>query len=348
MQPVASPICPAPADGVAVFEHWLTACGQDPWGQLTPEAAKPYGFIWGAWLKFLAAAAPIDHAVSGETGSYQPWLYATPPQVLQFLNTATRSQKQLEMPSDITRRRYWRVLDRIYAHAQLHGWMEHNPVDGLAPQDRPPSEDPQGAILAPRMWRALQRQIPEASDLITARDRAVLLILMHLGITSEEVRGLQVSDVVWDPAFSAAEKTDPTATMPPQAPSPVALRICGERAMQSRTLDLPLPAAHALQQWLGFRAGYAPAQDQPALFCTRKAPALSTHTVLHLVTKTLQAAATARKLEFPPRLGPQVVRNTVIVQWLHSGMPVPLVLERAGLRTPHALAHLKSLVDWKV
>ena len=83
----------------------------------------------------------------------------------------------------------------------------------------------------------------------------------------------------------------------------------------------------------------------PALFCTRKAPALSTHTVLHLVSKTLKAASACSSQERPPRMGPQVIRNTVIVQWLQSGLPQAEVLQRAGLKTPHALGHLQQFVD---
>ncbi|MEG2048686.1 MAG: site-specific integrase, partial [Comamonas sp.] len=90
---------------------------------------------------------------------------------------------------------------------------------------------------------------------------------------------------------------------------------------------------------------YAPMAQQPALFCTRKAPELSTHTVLHLVSKTLKAASARRPQELPPRMGPQVIRNTVIVQWLQSGLPQAEVLQRAGLKTPHALGHLQQFVD---
>lgn len=86
-------------------------------------------------------------------------------------------------------------------------------------------------------------------------------------------------------------------------------------------------------------------QGQPALFCSRKAPTLSNHTLLHLVTKTLQQAALVHDLPLPPRLGPQVVRNTVIVHWLEQGRPLDDVLAQAGIKSPHALAHLKDLVD---
>lgn len=379
MQPTdPHPALDAPT-GDALFQHWLSACGADPWAPLSEAAATPYRFIWSAWLKLLAASGNVDGVVEGadhadttaKVGRRQPWQHAESVQVLQFLNQATRSQKQLDLPSDITRRRYWRVLERIYDHALLHGWVLRTPLEGVSELDRPPSEDPQGAILSPRMWRELQRQIPAATDLISARDRAVLLVLMHLGLSSEEVRALVLDDLLWEtsptsPTSSteAASATDidhstaaagqdnadagtgtGTAVEALPARRIHSLRITGLRAMQSRTLEVPPPLAEALHVWLCYRAGYAPMAQQPALFCSRKAPELSTHTVLHLVSKTLKAASTRKPQELPPRMGPQVIRNTVIVQWLQSGLPQAEVLQRAGLKTPHALGHLQQFVD---
>lgn len=368
MQPTDThPALDAPT-GDALFQHWLSACGADPWAPLSEAAATPYRFIWGAWLKLLAASGNVegaDHAdTTAKVDQRQPWQQAESVQVLQFLNQATRSQKQLDLPSDITRRRYWRVLERIYDHALLHGWVLRTPLEGVSELDRPPSEDPQGAILSPRMWRALQRQIPAATDLISARDRAVLLVLMHLGLSSEEVRALVLDDLLWETspatpnqAASATEIDHSTAAADQNHAGAGAaveaqparrihsLRITGLRAMQSRTLEVPPPLAEALHVWLGYRAGYAPMAHQTALFCSRKAPELSTHTVLHLVSKTLKAASTRKPQELPPRMGPQVIRNTVIVQWLQSGLPQAEVLQRAGLKTPHALGHLQHFVD---
>ena len=303
--------------GDNAFDHWLLTCGQNPWEPLSPDAAKPYGFIWHSWLRFLAGRGEADpHA----------WANATPVQVLEFINHHPQSPKR-STPSDITRRRYWRVLDRIYDHAVLHQWATSNPAQGIAQQDLPPSEDPQGAILSPRMWRALQRQIPQPEDLISSRDRAVLMLLMELGLTPEEVRHLEIGNLQWS-------ETEPKKIE--------ALHIEGERDKQTRTLPVSKPLNTALQQWLQARAAYHAMQGQPALFCTRKAPQLSNHTLLHLVTKTLKQAAQASKLPEPPRMGPQVLRNTVLVQWLDAGCSTEEVLARSGMKNPNALQHLRA------
>lgn len=303
--------------GDNAFDHWLLTCGHNPWEPLSPEAAKPYGFIWQSWLRFLAG---------GADGDPYAWASASPVQVLQFINHHPQSPKQTQ-PSDITRRRYWRVLDRVYDHAVLHRWAAHNPAQGLERQDMPPSEDPKGAILSPRMWRALQQQIPQPEDLISARDRAVLVLLMELGLTPEEVRLLEVDNLQWS-------DEEPREI--------VALQIIGARDRQTRTLPVSEKLHHALRHWLQARAAYHAMQGQPALFCTRKAPQLSNHTLLHLVTKTLKQAVEASKLPEPARMGPQVLRNTVLVQWLEAGCSVQEVLDRSGMKNPNALQHLRA------
>lgn len=307
--------------GDNAFDHWLLTCGQNPWEPLSPDAAKPYGFIWHSWLRFLAP---------GDGGDPHAWAHATPQQVLAFINHGPQSPKNTK-PSDITRRRYWRVLDRVYDHAVLHRWAASNPAQGITAQDMPPSEDPKGAVLSARMWRALERQIPQPDDLISCRDRAVLMLLMELGLTPEEVRLLELGHLRW----SEQE----------QAPSTiVALQIEGERDKQSRILPISAKLDGALRHWLQARAGYHAMQGQPALFCTRKAPQLSNHTLLHLVTKTLKQAAAASRLDEPARMGPQVLRNTVLVQWLDAGCSVQEVLERAGMKSPNALQHLRAYI----
>jgi len=307
--------------GDNAFDHWLLTCGQNPWEPLSPDAAKPYGFIWHSWLRFLAP---------GDCGDPHAWAHATPQQVLVFINHGPQSPKHTK-PSDITRRRYWRVLDRVYDHAVLHRWAASNPAQGITAQDMPPSEDPKGAVLSARMWRALERQIPQPDDLISCRDRAVLMLLMELGLTPEEVRLLELGHLRW------SEQEQAPRTI-------VALQIEGERDKQSRTLPISAKLDGALRHWLQARAGYHAMQGQPALFCTRKAPQLSNHTLLHLVTKTLKQAAAASRLDEPARMGPQVLRNTVLVQWLDAGCSVQEVLERAGMKSPNALQHLRAYI----
>ena len=56
----------------------------------------------------------------------------------------------------------------------------------------------------------------------------------------------------------------------------------------------------------------------------------------------MTTAAVAAKLPEPARMGPQVLRNTVLVQWLESGCSVSEVLARSGMKNPNALQHLRA------
>lgn len=305
---IAPNAAPAAAE---VFAHWLRCCAADPVAPLTAAAAQPYQVIWNTWLRHLAA---------GGLG----WQQADAVTVLHFIRTGPQSPRRHEV-SPITRRRYWRILDRIYDHALLHGWVAANPAQGIARHELPPSEDPQGAILWPAMWRALQAQLPAAGDLIPTRDRCTLMLLMELALTPQEVRYLTVHDLEADAAGRITT-----------------VRIQGERARQSRSLPISPALAAALAQWLALRNAYHAMQAQETLLCSRKAPMLSSHSLLHIVSKTLRQAAQRHHLPEPARLGPQIIRNTVLVHWLENGCTVPEVLERAGLKNPEALQHLKA------
>ena len=310
-----------------LFEHWLQARSNDPWEPLTAQAAKPYRFIWGAWRKYLQAHTNAQ----GQEVAAVAWQEANAVQVLHFINHIPQTVKGRKV-SDITRRRYWRVLDRVYDHALLQGWTQANPVHAVAASERPPSEDPKGAVLSEAMWKAGIAQIPAGDDLIGARDRAVLILLFELGLAPEEVRLLRVENILYN------------APAPEGKAQIIGVHIEGLRDNQQRKLGVSALLAQALAHWLRARAQYPAMQGEESLFCSRKSRTLSNHTLLHLVTKTLAQAARASGLPAPARLGPQIVRNTAIVRWLNTGMPVMDVVERAGLKNVNGLLHLRDLL----
>jgi len=307
----------------ALFDHWLQARGNDAWTPLTAEAAKPYRFIWGAWSKYLL----------GQCVPAVAWHEASAVEVLHFINHIPQTVKGRKI-SDITRRRYWRVLDRVYDHALLNGWIEINPVHAVARGERPPSEDPKGAVLSDAMWQAGIAQIPAGDDLVGARDRAVLMLLFELGLAPEELRMLHVDNILHSAPVGDSGETQI-----------IGVHVEGQRDNQQRKLSVSIALAHGLAHWLRARAQYPAMQGEPALFCSRKSRTLSNHTLLHLVTKTLSEAARNAGLPTPARLGPQIVRNTAIVRWLNAGMPLAEVVERAGLKNVNGLLHLRDLVS---
>ena len=245
------------------------------------------------------------------------WQQATAVDVQNFLRPR-EGQLSGHQPgrriSEVTRRRYWRLLERIYDHALDHGWVSANPAAGLAPQERPCRRRP-GPLPSAPLWNALPRHIPVADGFQSARDRAILLLLYELALAPEEVRGLCWRDV---------QCAGPGDGLPCQ------LHIDGARAAQQRTLDLSETVVKALQDWKGFSAGQrGPEAVQPdaTVFYSREGQPLSVRVLFHVASQLIQRAhaaqpASAQKAPLH-RVGPQVLRNTAIVQWLRAAVPRP-------------------------
>lgn len=115
----------------------------------------------------------------------------------------------------------------------------------------------------------------------------------------------------------------------------------------NRTLELPLLAASALQEWLAVRELYKHPEGGDALFCTNRRPTEKTEgmmtaiTLLLLVREWITLAAHNVGEPVPARLGPQILRNTWIYKQLISGMPPNEVVLRAGLKNAKSFAHLR-------
>ena len=331
--------CSAPPNATAAFVHWQQAelgRAQDT-AQDAGLPASGYALVWNAWVLQLQGQGP---AVKGRPAARpKAWHDAIPEDVAAFLQLRP-GQRAHHQPgrqiSEVTRRRYWRLLDRIYAHALLQGWVAHNPVQALLPMERPAPEQPTGHMLPPALWKALPRHFPASDDLQGARDHAVLRLLYDLALAPEEVRLLTLG------ALRAARQAELTATQPPAF-----VQIEGTRAAQHRCLALPPATQSALNAWLAFRRNSGtPAGPQAALFESRKGGPLSIRALFHIASKTIALAQQASQDRALPlaRMGPQVLRNTAIVHWLHAGVAPSEVVQRIGVEDARALAHLQHCV----
>lgn len=294
-----------------IFERWLFACSASPWEPLTPAAAEPYRYIWGAWGRAL-----------GDTH----WNAASATQVLAFINSAAPTK---DKPSDVTRRRYWRVLDRIYEFACLHGLAQNNPTQEMAPGDVPAPEDYQGAILSPRLWAKYQDHLPAATSATGARDAAILMVLADCAATLGEVQRMQLGDVLRNENG-----------------------ICGVRLTrrngQARELPVSETCAAALGMWLNSRDMLGTSRLSCSLFVGRDQPSLTAQMIHKITDQHLSYVAMYEGLPMPVRRGPQIIRSTVIVQWLQSGLSVLQCLERTGLKTPGSFSSLRHYLPLHV
>ena len=314
------PVAPRP-DGAALFEAWLDARTLDPRDPLSPDASAPYRAIWTKWLRSL-----MPHTdANGQHVPLTPWHEATPTHIANFLNARLDSSKPGRTVSEVTKRRYWRLLERIYAFALARGWVEMNPATNMEPAEHPPSENHQGAILTPALWQAAQLCFPQGETLIETRDRAILHLLFSCALAPQEVIALRHQDVLRDARGRIK-----------------ALQLDGPGVNQRRKVELSAASAQELQEWITLRGFHTAWKSVPVLFVTQQGRALSNKPLYELVQRVLLAAAEHCRSPLPSRMGPQVVRNTALVRWLNQGIPPHEVVLQAGLKNLKGLYRLRE------
>ncbi|MBV8250834.1 MAG: site-specific integrase [Comamonas sp.] len=322
--------------GPELFSDWLAHEGSKSWDSLDTSPEGGYEKVWQAWLWHLSGQQ--ETAAKPASPRAKAWHEATAVDVQRFLRVR-EGQRAHHHPdrqiSPVTRRRYWRLLERIYDHALEHGWIAGNPATGLEPAERPPAEDGKGHCLPPLLWQALPRHFPAADGYQNARDRAIILLLYEMALAPEEVRTLLWKDL------RAAPEDETTAL-------PRFLHIEGGRAAQQRRLELPASVAQALADWRHYSAaqrGPAVTTDEQPVFYSRLGGPLSVRMLFHVASQIIQRAHQAQaegSQKFPlQRVGPQVLRNTAIVQWLRAGVPELEVIARIGVDSGRALRHLQ-------
>lgn len=330
----------AAADPQMVYQAWLghqnsnTRLGIE---SISASASTSYRYIWQSWLKFLARSHPEPDA----------WVHATPETVISFLSSGMLRLKS-GVPSETSKRRYWRLLSRIYTYALQNGWVSANPFLALAIAETPPVEQPKGAVLIPKLLQACYVALPaHLGTPLQARDRAMALLIMSAAVTPQEIRAMCISDLQTDPATGKI-------TM---------LHIPALRsAHQQRTIALDATTSEALSYWITQRytmpsllkslerapthlsqSDLRPAQAR--LFISQKSPSVTMETLLYVCSNLIKRACAEAELPPPARLGPQVLRNTAIVNWLNKGIPAADVARMAGLKNVKGLYHLRELVS---
>lgn len=313
-----------PPTAKEILSIWLNhraLSDRDPIGE---KGEPTYRHFWNSWISYLE-------------NQHLKWHDVAPEDVLGFVRSGPNSRKNDgASESDITKRRYWRLLERIYGFAQSHGWVKENPAQRIVHRERPPIEDPRGAILLPQLWNAalgLVKTRP-ADGLLDARNQALLLVLFELGLTPQEVRGLTMEALV-------CKGTD--------AAELYALQIHGSGPNQQRLIILPEHVRESLLAWIARRSLMMQKKAASnALFCTLRRGPMSPDNLFVLVRELITQAAMASGQPLPPRLGPQIVRNTRLVAWLNQGVPASQVAVWAGLKNIKGLYHLREHMNPEV
>lgn len=326
MPPPCSPI-----GAMAHFEHWLDnrdRPGTRQRERLTHAAAKPYRYIWKAWVTWLTSPRAL---ANGKTAPplADDWTQARPAHVMQYLDkgvAAAASSRRGETAaiSEITRRRYWRVLQMIYAHAVNQHIIEINPVmadDNVKP---PQQENSEGLVLLGDQWRLVRLAITRGKTRWEQRDRAILHVLMDAALTTGELVGIRLHQVGYHL-------------------TKVTIDIEGTRASQKRTVTLGQAASTELRMWLELRQGtpVQPSTDPGLVFITNRGRPMSSRMLFEQVSNTVIRGLRDGGLDLPQHIGPQVLRNSRIVMWLNAGVPVEEVCRRAGFKDFRSLRGLR-------
>ena len=308
--------------------------GSKPFQALSTEPDSVYENIWNAWLESLQPAVSSASALPVR----RHWHEAQAEDVVAFLRIrpGQRSHHQPQRSlSAVTRRRYWRVLDRIYAFAVQQDWLQTSPVAQLHRSERPPAALQLGHTLPLALWQQLPQHFAASDSLQGARDRAILLLLYQLALAPEEVRMLRdehLLDAQQQPVRVASAQV------------PVLLQMDGVRRAQRRTLELPAPLGAALRAWWDYRQAFN-ADLGGWLFHSRKGGPLSIRALFHVASRVIHEAYAALPQDAQQwplqRVGPQVLRNTAIVVWLQSGVPGSEVVRRLGVENARALVRLQ-------
>lgn len=320
----------APKTAEEIFESWLNGRSNASRDALSEAAAAPYRYVWLSWCRWLD-----EHAVGDPVhGAGKRYLEARPEDVHRFLaHGPTPSSKRVSRTtpiSEVTRRRYWGILNAVYKHAKDLETIPSNPADDVGEHDRPPPEKSEGLVLTRLHFEAVYKVLPTGPSPWDLRDRAVLLLLLEAALTPGEVTGLKLDNI--------GESRD--------HPGHLELEITGTRRPQNRDITLSKLATAALAQWLEARKSTGSQLDD--VFITQRQEPMAGRVLFHLVAKAITASAELSGMPVPGHVGAQVLRNTCIVQWLNSGMEEGQVVMLAGFKDAKSFRGLRRHIRVRV
>ena len=255
------------AEGQHVFAVWARRMAAG--GEFRASTVQTYGAIWNAWLAWLTARGLIWSAVDAVT--IQVYLDGPSPGLAHH-----RPALRVDRMANYTRQRYWRVLRAVYAEGVRSGMLVSNPVLDVPQEERPVIDlsSRQSQVLPPGLLALLRDPavietcIPviREAEWWSVRDRAAMLVLAHLGVTTRELMALRGSDALpysvvpstlssSVPSSVSTSLSDASSGVPGLPTSgavgaPVALTVPKDGEMLSRTLDVNDAVACALQAWL--------------------------------------------------------------------------------------------------
>jgi len=195
---------------------------------------------------------------------------------------------------------------------------EHPFTDDLVGK-RPTERERGGQVLPPGVFEALQQIPSSAPSPVDARDSAIVHLLLECGLTSGELRSLEVTHI-------RKNKHEPGQFL---------LKLDGPRRAQRREVSTAGLAGPALQHWLECRD--AVGKPSALVFRSTHLDNLAKQTLFALVYHQVEAACVSVGVPCPGHVGPGVIRNTVIVRRLRAGVDPAEICKALGIQDAKTL-----------
>ena len=247
---------PAQLERMRPFEAW--ADKEVLAGRFQSGTVVVYRSIWQAWTDWL-----------GQHETH--WGLASARNVQEFLDGPAPGQRRHRSPirvdglANFTKQRYWRVLRGVYAHAKRLELVNDNPTFDVPEVDRPtiehrgrsPSVLPPGVLENLQRSETVTRLVPVLKETHwwSVRNRAVISVLTHLGLTTAELGSLRGCDLRFHGMLWVDHARGPTQEMIEEgvAGGEVWLDVPQGGALQARSLPVPLVVQALLQGHLRAR-----------------------------------------------------------------------------------------------
>ena len=250
-------------EGQQLFGRWAARMAAS--GEFSASTVETYSAIWNAWLNWLAARGLGWLDVDALT--IQAYLEGPSPGLAHH-----RPALRADRMANYTQQRYWRVLGAVYAEAVRSGLLVSSPVLDVPESDRPviALSSRQSQVLPPGVLPLLRDpgviegciSFVREAEWWVVRDRAAVLVLSHLGITTRELMALRGGDVVYQLVQSADLVTDArlsgSGALPSPAPlvaqlMPFSMSVASDDEVIPRELELNDAVRRVLQPWLALR-----------------------------------------------------------------------------------------------
>lgn len=97
--------------------------------------------------------------------------------------------------SPSTQARFRHSISRFFAHAERHGWIQHNPVPDMSVKPRARGDIPPARKALSQESATALLKVPTLDTSLSLRDMAIIRILMEVGLRVSELCALNASDI---------------------------------------------------------------------------------------------------------------------------------------------------------